>query len=192
MFLLGSVGIFRIPKWLEHNLPPFEYFRKVTLTTWLRKAGRIRDSSLFKQTRATCTIQTNDNHHHPFNWYTNTWPRSGPFFWQNLCSGRNSGTDLVVVLEYVFFQLCSKPNEALRFTRFRRSSVNCTAVVLTNNCQSYTTYRLDVCCSKWQSSLFLQLFVPNDSAFAQAIFVEHTCCSHVVNSIVGKQTKNVK
>ena len=146
-------------------------------------------------------IQTNKNNmYHSnkrepppfFHWYTNTWPRSGPFFWQNLCSGRNSGTDLVVVLEYVFFQLCSKPNEALRFTRFRRSSVNCTAVVLTNNCQSYTTYRLDVCCSKWQSSLFLQLFVHNDSAFAQAIFVEHTCCSHVVNSIVGKQTKNVK
>ena len=39
--------------------------------------------------------------------YTNTWPRSGPFCWQNPCSGYNSGTDLVVTLEYIFFQLCS-------------------------------------------------------------------------------------
>ena len=35
-----------------------------------------------------------------------------------------------------FFQLCSTRNRSLRFTRFRRSYVNCTAVVLTNHCQS--------------------------------------------------------
>ena len=38
---------------------------------------------------------------------TNTWPRSSPFCWQNPCSGCNSRTDLVVVFEYIFFQLCS-------------------------------------------------------------------------------------
>ena len=42
----------------------------------------------------------------------------------------------------------------LRLTRFRRSYVNRPAVVLTNHC------------SKLPSSTFLQLFVPNSSAFA--------------------------
>ena len=37
--------------------------------------------------------------------------------------------------------------------------------------------------------LFLQLLVPNDSAFAKPIFVEHRCCSNVVNLKVGKLTK---
>ena len=40
------------------------------------------------------------------------------------------------------------------------------AVVLTNNYQSYTAFLLYVCCSKLPCSIFLQLFVPNDSAFA--------------------------
>ena len=31
--------------YFEDNLPSFEYFRKITLTTFLRKAGRGRDSS---------------------------------------------------------------------------------------------------------------------------------------------------
>ena len=54
----------------------------------------------------------------------------------------------------------------LRLTRFRRSYVNRPAVVLTNHCQSYTAFLLDVHCSKLPSSTFLQLFVPNSSAFA--------------------------
>ena len=67
---------------------------------------------------------------------TNTWPRSDPFCWQNPCPGCNSETDLVVVLECIFFQLFSTQNRSLRFTRFRRSYVNRTAVVLTKRCQS--------------------------------------------------------
>ena len=35
------------------------------------------------------------------------WPRSGPFCWQKPCSGCNSGIDLVVILKYTLFQLCS-------------------------------------------------------------------------------------
>ena len=144
MFLLGSGGIFRIPKWLEHNLPPLIPQRLIAI-----------------QTNKSNMYHSNKREPPPFfHWYTNTWPRFDPFFWQSPCSGCNSGTDLVVVLEYVFFQLCSKPNEALRFTRFRRSYVNYTAVVLTNNCQSYTIYLLDVCCSKWQSSLFCSCLSP--------------------------------
>ena len=37
---------------------------------------------------------------------------------------------------------------------------------------------------------FLQPLVPNDSAFLYTIFVKHTCCSNIVNSKVGKQTKS--
>ena len=40
---------------------------------------------------------------------TNAWPRSGPLCWQNIYSGCNSGND--VVLEYIFFQLCSNTEQ---------------------------------------------------------------------------------
>ena len=90
------------------------------------------------------------------------WSRSGPFCWQNPCSGYNSGLDMVDVLEYTFFQLCCNiERKFIRFTRFIRSYVNHSAIVLTNHCQSYTAFLLDVCCSKLPCSIFLQLFVPN-------------------------------
>ena len=95
------------------------------------------------------------------------WSRSGPFCWQNPCSGYNSGFDMVVVLEYTFFQLCCNiERKFFRFTRFIRSYVNHPAIVLTNHCQSYTAFLLGECCSKLPCSIFLQLFVPNDSTFA--------------------------
>ena len=40
-----SDGIFRIAAWLEDNLPPFEYFRKIALTISLPKARRAGDLS---------------------------------------------------------------------------------------------------------------------------------------------------
>ena len=40
--------------------------------------------------------------------------------------------------------------------------------------------------------IFLQLFVPDHNVFAQPIFDEHTTCSHVVNSMVGKQIKKTE
>ena len=83
---------------------------------------------------------------------TNTWPCSGPFCWQNPCSGCNSGTDLAVVLEIFAF------NKSLRFTRLRRSCVNWSAVILTNHCQSYTAFLLGVHCSKWPCSFFCSCF----------------------------------
>ena len=74
-----------------------------------------------------------------------TWPRYYPF-WQNPCSGCNSGIDLVVVLEYTFFQLCSNAEQiSARLARFGRSFVNRRAVVLTNH-TSYTAFLLDVRC----------------------------------------------
>ena len=83
----------------------------------------------------------------------------GPICWQNPYSGCNSGTDLIVVLEYiVFFIFFPTPNKSLRFTRSRRSYVNRTAVVLTKHCQSY--FFLEVHCSKQPRSFFRSCLSP--------------------------------
>ena len=67
------------------------------------------------------------------------------------CSGHNSGIDLVVTLEYIFFQLCSNAEQiSARLTRFRRSYVKRLAVVLTNH-TSYTAFLLDVRCAVQRS-----------------------------------------
>ena len=97
---------------------------------------------------------------------------------------------LVVVLEYTLLRLCSNAEQiSVKLTRFRRIYVNCPRVVLTNH-TSYTAFLLDVRCVVQSGYVpFLQLLVPNYSVFAQPIFVVHTCCSNVVTSKVGKQTK---
>ena len=74
------------------------------------------------------------------------WACSDPFFCQNPCSGCNSGIDLVVALEYTFFQLCSNAEQiSVRLARFRRSYVKCPAVILTSK-TSYTAFLLDLHC----------------------------------------------
>ena len=72
----------------------------------------------------------------------------------------------LLFLNILSFNFVATPRKSLRFTRFIRSYVNRPAVVLTNHCQSYTAFLLDVRCSKLLYSIFLQLFVPNDNAFA--------------------------
>ena len=72
----------------------------------------------------------------------------------------------LLFLNILSFNFVATPRKSLRFTRFIRSYVNRPAVVLTNHCQSYTAFLLDVRFSKLPCSIFLQLFVPNDSAFA--------------------------
>ena len=71
----------------------------------------------------------------------------------------------LLFLNILSFNFVATPRKSLRFTRFIRSYVNRPAVVLTNHCQSYTAFLLDVRCSKLPCSIFLQLFVPNDSVF---------------------------
>ena len=143
------------------NLPSFKYFRKITLLSCLRKARRSRDSSPLSlliryNTHApwitASTIQANQNHNHFLFGYQYL-ITFGPFRSQNPFSGCNSGTDLVFVPEYIFFQLSSNTKKTLRLTGFRRSYVNCTALVLTNHCQIY-------------SFLCLMRLLPNNSAFA--------------------------
>ena len=70
-----------------------------------------------------------------------------PFFWQNPCSGCNSGIDLVVALEYTFSQLSSNAKQiSVKLPRFRRSYVKHPAVVLTSHI-SYTAFLLDMRCA---------------------------------------------
>ena len=96
-------------------------------------------------------------------------------------------TVLVVTVELIwllFFNILSfnfiqTPNKSLRFRKFRRRNVH--------HGQSCAAFFGWCALSKVSTFLFLQLFVPNNSAFAQPIFVEHTSCSNVVNSKVGKQ-----
>ena len=71
----------------------------------------------------------------------------------------------LLLMNIVSFNFFSIRNKSLRFTRFR-GSYNRIAVILTNNCQSYTAFLLDLRCSKQPPYFFLQLFVPNYSAFA--------------------------
>ena len=72
----------------------------------------------------------------------------------------------LLFLNISIFNFVATPIKSLRFARFIRSYVNRPAVVLTHHCQSYTAFLLDVRCSKFPCSIFLQFFVPNDSAFA--------------------------
>ena len=93
----------------------------------------------FKQMGTTTTFS--------FGYQSCVWPRSGSFFWQNPCSGCNSGIDLVFSLEYTFFQLCSNAEQiSFRLERFRRSYVKHPSVTLSSH-TSYTAFLLDVCCA---------------------------------------------
>ena len=75
----------------------------------------------------------------------------------------------LLFLNILSFNVVAAPRKSLRFTRFIRSYVNHPGVVLTNHCQSYTAFLLDVRCSKLPCS-------------------KYTCCSNVVNSKVGRET----
>ena len=80
---------------------------------------------------------------------------------------------LVIIVEMIWllflnilsFNFVPTPRKSLRSEKFWRSYVNRPVVVLTNHCQT-TAFLLDVRCSKWPRSFLLQLFVPDDSAFA--------------------------
>ena len=135
----------------------FEYFRKIALPICLRKTTKGRDSSPLSlliryNTHApwitTSTIQTNKKHNHFFIWI--------PILGQVLVHSVDK-THVLVVAEglmwllflNIFFQsFVQTPNKSLRFARFRRSYVNRTTVVLTNHCQNYTAFLLDVRCWK--------------------------------------------
>ena len=122
-----------------------------------------------------CTLQNNIYHSNkripPTFFNSDTNPVCGHLlihsFGKNPCSGCNSGTDLVVALEYTFFQIYSNAKQiSVKLASFTRIyAKRCRAVVLTN-CTSYVAFLLDL---QWavQSGHgpFLQLLVPDDSVF---------------------------
>ena len=111
--------IFRIPKWLEGNLPSFEYFRKITLTC-LQKARRCRDLTLWSLLTmnnntpwiTTSTIQTNGNRHHFFIRITLLGHILVHSFDKTVCF--LFGADLADVLEYIFSTLFQRQTNLLR------------------------------------------------------------------------------
>ena len=66
----------------------------------------------------------------------------------------------LLLLNILSFNLVPTPSKSLRFTRSRGSSLNQTAVILTNDCQSYTAFSLNVLCSKWPISFFCSSLSP--------------------------------
>ena len=146
-FIYGSGIIFlplNIPKkshW-QHLFEKPEEAKLITfiLVNTIKYPHALSEQHLpFKQTGTTTIFS--------FRYQSCVWPRSDPFFWQNPCSGCNSGIDLVVALEYTFFQLCSNVEQiSVRLARFRRSYVKRPAVVLTSH-TSYTAFLLDVRCA---------------------------------------------
>ena len=113
-----------------------------------------------------------------FGYQSCTWSRSDRFCRQNPFFGCNSTIDLVVVLEYTFFQLCSNAEQiSVRLTRFRRGYVNHPVVVLTNH-TSYT--------SKWPHPFFCSCLTP------VMVHLHHLILLSTPNFVyykVGKQTK---
>ena len=63
-------------------------------------------------------------------------------------------------LNILSFNFVAAPRKSLRFTSFVRSYTNRPAVVLTNDCQSYTVFLLDVRCSKLPCSIFCSCLFP--------------------------------
>ena len=163
-------GIFRIPTWLEDNLPSFVYFRKIALTASLRKTRRGKESSpnrpiylnshTHRPWRTTSTIQTNKRGAPPcFH------SHSSLVLGHVLIHSVDKTHVLVITVELIwllFFNLLSfnffaTPNKSLRFTRFRRSYANRPTVTVLF-CLMYAAQSGHL--------LFLQLFVPNDITFA--------------------------
>ena len=103
------------------------------------------------------------------------WPHSDQLFWENPCSVWNSGIDLVVALEYNFFQPCSSAEQiSVRFARFRRSYFKHTPVFLTSHTSCF--YLICAALFKVATFHFLQLIVSNVIVFVLPVFVEHTSC----------------
>ena len=154
-----SDGIFRIPIWLGDNLPSFEYSRKIALTTSLWKARRGRNSPPLSQLiQYPRTLQNNIYHSNkrvppPF-FHSDTNPVFGHVLIHSFeCSGCNSGINLIVTLEYTFFQLGSSSEQiSVKLARFRRSYIKPPAVALTSHTR-YTSFLLDVRCAAPQNNV---------------------------------------
>ena len=149
------------------DLPSFEYFRKIALSTLFEKLGEAKTQE---------PLNNNKDHLRK---------RGAPPFFHSdtnlvlnhvLVHSVDKTHVLVVtvvliwllflnILSFNFFPTSSR---SLKFRRFRTSYVNCHVVVPTNHYQSCTAllFLLDVRCFTETKFLFLQLLVPNHSASA--------------------------
>ena len=144
-FLHGSRIIY-----LALNIP-----EKLHMTTSLRKARRTRDVCV-NTIQYPHTLKSNIHHSNkrkppPF-FHSDTNPVLGHV----LVHSVDKTHVLVVTVELVWllcldtlsFNFVPIANKSFRFIRFRRSYVNHPADVLTNYCQSYTAFLLDLGSSK--------------------------------------------
>ena len=78
----------------------------------------------------------------------------------------------LLFLNILSFNFAATSRKFIRFTRFIRSYVNRPAVVLTNHCQSYTAFLLDVRCSKLRLPFLCSCFFP--------MIVHFRCWAHLL------------
>ena len=103
-----------------------------------------------------------------------TCPLSGPFYWQSPCSGCNSRIDLVVVLEYTFFELCSNTKQISYVHKIQKE--RCKPPCCSSN-QGHTAFLLNMRCSKLPRSFFCSCLSP---VHLRNLFVVGlACCSNV-------------
>ena len=95
-------------------------------------------------------------------------------------SGPNSGIDLVVNLEYTFFQLCSNAEQiSVTLTRVRRSYVKTPSVVLTSH-TSYTGFLLDVRCAVQSGLVFLCSCLSPMMVYLHNLFLLNTLLAQIL------------
>ena len=182
---------YRIPTWLDYNLPSFKYFRKIALTTFFQRARRGRHSSpsaLLMQ----YSIHPEENIYHsnklgppPF-FDLDTSPILG----QVLVHSVEKSHVLVVTVELIWllfvnifsFNFAPEPSKSFTLTRFNRDYVNHPAIVLIKVSLIFCL----ICTVQSGLFPFLTAVCPH---LDNHIFVEHTCCSNAVNSKVDKPTK---
>ena len=92
------------------------------------------------------------------------WPSSRPFCQKNSCSCCNCGINLVAVLEYTFFQLCSNAEQIIYVQKIKKELCR-PPVVVPTTIKVALLFCL-MCAIQIVHVLFLQLFDPDDIAFA--------------------------
>ena len=149
-----------------------KYFRKIAVTTSLRKARRCRDSL-----PSSLLVRTGTTTNFSFRYQSCTSSRSGPFCWQKPCCGCSSGIiDLVVFFEYTFFSTVFQHQANL--LSWQDSKKLCKPSCCRSNQPLSKLLYFFVWCALLQVTTFLfsMLLDHNDSTFANPIFVEYKCC----------------
>ena len=104
------------------DLPSFEYFRKITLTTSLRKARKGRDSGTSEEQHRSFR-ETGTSTIFSLGYQYCAWPCSAPFFWQKPFFDCTVELIWLLFLNILSFNFVPTPNRSLRFRRFRRNYV---------------------------------------------------------------------